>query len=1279
MTSIFKRAGALFTGFLLYNSLLIAQQSDIVINEIMPLNESFRTDSDGEYSDWLELKNLTSSVFSMEGWTLTDDVEIPDKYMFPAINIPANGFLVVYASGKDTLYGLNECHTNFNMDADGEYLALFDASGNPVTVFDPFPPVKTNESYGYLGEELTMFALPSPGVENEETGAVLSEPTFSVQHGIYRDPFSLSIHADEVNVTIYYTLDGSVPSAVNGTVYAGPILINKTTIIRAVVTKGFRFPSEPVTQTYIFPEQVIRQDNSPEGFPDQWGPWTQSAGRAYADYEMDPDLMDDPVFAEDVVEGLKSIPTISLVSDPDNFFSMSTDPETGGIYMYPAPGENDIGRGWERPVSVEYFNADSTESFQVNCGITINGGESRRPEKNPKHSFRLIFRGEYGPSKLNYPIFEEPATTKFNRLILRGGFNNTWTHWGSDQRVRGQYMRDSWAKDTQKKMNHISGNTSYAHLYINGVYWGIYQPAERMDSDFAASYLPGSAEEFDVIKDYVEAADGNLDAWNAMIDASLAGFSSNEAYYAVQGLLPDGSSDPNGTALLDVENLADYMLLNLYGGNTDWDHHNWAATRNRTKPGRGFQFLAWDTEHIFESVGSNMVGENNAGCPSSLFQSLRQNEEFRRMFADRAQKFCFENGPLSPEGARETWDKRMNQVEPAIVAESSRWGDYRRDVHVYSSGPYELYTYSNHWMAERDRLFNDYFPQRTSILLSQLRSAGLYPNLDAPSFFINMSSYRSKIVNKGDVLRITVPEGQIYYTTDGTDPAVWGNTEDPGAISFFGLDADKKVVVPSADIGDEWKTSTGFDDSGWLTCTGTPGGVGYETGSGYENLISLDLKDYMYQDATNPNNSCYVRIRFNVDAADLEELGSLVLNMHYDDGFEAYLNGTKVQSVNAPSTVTWNSASSSGHEATDSPEAFNISEYISLLTEGENLLAIQGLNAKTSSSDFIINASLTGMEDFEVSVSPGAQLYTGTMSLDSSMRIKARTFMDGNWSALNDKYFIIPGDYKGLKITEVQYNPEPVDSVDDDNFEFIEIKNTGSGTLDLGGVKFADGIEYEFEPETQMSPGEFVVLASVTRSFIQKYGFEPFDDYKGRLNNGGEHIALLDPFGDTICSFTYDDDLPWPQYADGTGLSLVPVELNPAGDLKTPDQWRESYHRGGSPGEDDIKDTSTHVTTLTPETLFTFSEAYPNPFREFTYIDYALVENARVNISIYSMAGALVETLVDETLPAGEYQASWNVNTTSAYHVSPGIYLCRITVTTDRATWQDVRKLVLVR
>ncbi|MBN1133119.1 MAG: lamin tail domain-containing protein [Bacteroidales bacterium] len=1254
-----------------------AQSVEIRINEFMALNESTLTDEDGDFSDWIELYNPRPEPVSLAGWTLSDEMDRPGKWALPALYIQPQKHLLIFASGKDRTDPLGKLHTNFQVSGDGEYLGLFNTGGVAVSEFNPaFPPQEADISYGYIDTGYTFFSIPTPGTENLRTGIQVPPPVFSVPHNFFEAPFQLELSAAGGG-SIYFTTDGTLPGETHGTLYTEPLTVQTTAIVRAVAINENGISGPVATQSYIFPEDVIRQPNNPEGYPVEWGPWTYSEGRAPADYEMDPELMTSSSFAASAIEGLKSLTVVSLISDPGHFFNFSTDPETGGIYMYPAPGENDTGRGWERPASVEFFNRDGTVSLQVNCGMEIHGGESRRPEKNPKHSFRLSFRKEYGPSRLRYALLGSECDSSFNSLILRGGFNNTWTHQESDQRARSQYLRDTWTKDTHREMGHLASNSVYAHLFINGMYWGIYTISERLNSDFAESYLVGSAEEFDVIKDYQEVVDGSINAWDQLMDLANAGLSSDENYQRIQGNRPDGTPDPTLNSMVDVVSIADYMLLNMYGGNTDWDHHNWAAIRNRVNPGKGFIFLCWDAEHVLEALNHNVVNENNADCPSRLFQQLRQNDQFKRLFADRVQKFCYQGGPLTPESVRERWDIRKNQVEPALPLESSRWGDYRRDVHSWQSGPYELYTVENHWLAQQNFLFNTYFPARTATLIDQLRTNGLFPELDAPLFYINNEPFTGEKIFRGDRLTMSSAGGMIYYTTDGTDPALWPDQGNNDEILLVAADAGKKALVPKSDIGATWLSDPGYNDNAWQVCSGAPGGVGYEKNTGYENLISLDVGNDMHDDGVEPNTSCYIRIPFPVTADQLNRIKGLSLAVHYDDGFAAYLNGTRVAGANAPANCVWNSAATGSHEAA-AAENFDISGYIDRLTEGDNLLTIQGLNTKTSSSDFIISAVLRGSEELQTGISPEALMYGEPIQLDSSSRIMARTFLDGNWSALNNRFFMIPEDLYTIKITEVHYHPLPADTIDEGDLEFIELKNTGSATLDIGGAKFIDGIDFKFPPETAFRGGEFIVLASDEKGFSSHYGFPPSGEYSGSLDNGGEWIILAGPDGDTLCTLRYNDRAPWPLEADGTGYSLVPVNRNPSGDQNNPYLWRASFEIGGSPGRDDTITTvvSGKIAAADPYQL---GQNYPNPFSDLTYIRFKLPQEAFVEISVYNLVGQKVCTLTNGHLPEGSHVVSWNGTGQSGEPLAGGIYFYRMTIRNREQTAVLTRKMMINR
>ena len=402
------------------------------------------------------------------------------------------------------------------------------------------------------------------------------------------------------------------------------------------------------------------------------------------------------------------------------------------------------------------------------------------PKKTPKHSFRLEFKSKYGPSKLDFPLFSEPdATSRFNTLVLRANFGYTWLHWSATERKAPKYVQDSWGKDTQLAMGYPSAHNKFVHLFLNGIYWGMYNVSERLDEDFMGTYLNGKAADFDVIKDYAEVLNGDITVWNNMMAMANSGLSTQAAYQKIQGNNPDGTRNTAYEPFVDVENLIDYMLMNFYAGNNDWDHHNWVAARNKVEPGKGFKFFSWDAEHLFTNNTIDVTKENNANCPSRLFTKLKDNADFRMLVADHVHQLFFGNGLLTPQSAAERYLKRTKEIEKAILCESARWGDYRRDVHPRDNDN-DLYTPEKYWITTLDWLTNTYFPLRTGLVVSQLRLSGLYPLINAPVF-----SHEGGLINTELDLGMSASTGTIYYTVDGTDPrASGGNVAANGVYTY---------------------------------------------------------------------------------------------------------------------------------------------------------------------------------------------------------------------------------------------------------------------------------------------------------------------------------------------------------------------------------------------------------------------------------------------------------------------------------------------------------------
>jgi hypothetical protein len=454
-----------------------------------------------------------------------------------------------------------------------------------------------------------------------------AQPKFSKPHGLYSDR-SITVAIEGTDVR--YTLDGSTPTAASR-LYTEPLLLEKSTVVRAVEVIGDSL-SPVATATYIFTSSVLTQPDNPKGYPDTWGEYTQIWGTAIADYGMDPEMTGNRQLAQKIVNGLSDLPILSIVTDRDNLFSHEPDEETGGIYIFTGPPVGDAtGHGWTRPASIELIGGPQKHDLSTTCGLRLHGGHGRLAEKNPKHSFRLVFKEKYGPKTLQYPVFGDDEPSKFDQLVVRCHFGNAWQHWSESNRTKAQYSRDVWARRMQRRISGLGINALYVHLFLNGMYWGLYNMAERVDEQFGKDHLGGKKSDIDVVKieedggNHIEAAEGTLDAWEQMVSA-VAGFPSDAPLQQLD-------------SLLDIDAFIDYMLINQYGGNTDWDHHNWYALRRRGQDSQGFRFLCWDTEIIFENVSENNFGKNNgSNYPTGIFHNLLNNQKFARRYLRRAKE-----------------------------------------------------------------------------------------------------------------------------------------------------------------------------------------------------------------------------------------------------------------------------------------------------------------------------------------------------------------------------------------------------------------------------------------------------------------------------------------------------------------------------------------------------------------------------------------------------------------------------------------------------------------
>lgn len=752
------------------------------INEFLASNDTGLEDGDGARPDWIEIYNPNPQAVNLQGYRLTDSSLDPTRWTFPSITIPASGYLVVFASGTGVPDSQGRLHTNFSLAASGEYLALIRPNGTVDDQYSPaYPAQFTDISYGKhpTNNSRRFFSPPTPGSANGSGyEGVVNPPDFSSPRGFYDSPVNVTLSSTTPQAQIRYTTDGSKPTASIGTLYAGSGLpVSTTGKIRAVAYRA-GWLSQPVqTHSYVFVNDVANQPANPPGWPTDWGYSSDAGAVVPSDYEMDPRVVNSTLPGYGIRDALLDIPSVSINMPMADFIS-----PPGGIYASPL---NRV----EKECSVEYLPVDGSEGFQTDCKVEIQGNASRRPARMQKHSLRLTFSSSVGISKLEYPLFPESPVNKFNKLVLRACFSDSWglVSWDSP-RYRpndSQYTRDVWMKRSFGDMGQTTSYGRYVHLYVNGLYFGLHDLTERLEDDYYAEHLGGEAEDWEVNADF---ATGGTRWGQMMAIANSANISTSAGY---QAILP----------YLDVTNFADYMLLHFYADAEDWPHHNGYAAVNNVSGDGKIRFSVWDQEIALDKFSWNRYNSNNGvNTPGTLFQRLRLNPEFRLLFADRVKKHMFDGGAISLTGSTSRYLDVASKIDKAIVAESARWGDTAEktpygnaieqpspltnvDHDAYPPAPHAnepggvYFTREDSWVVERDNVVNHHIPIIHSTtdsrgLIQELRANGLYPAIDAPTF-----SQHGGLLLPGQTLSISAPQGTIYYSTNGSDPrdAATGN------------------------------------------------------------------------------------------------------------------------------------------------------------------------------------------------------------------------------------------------------------------------------------------------------------------------------------------------------------------------------------------------------------------------------------------------------------------------------------------------------------------------
>jgi len=1083
-------------------------------------------------SDWIELFNSGNKLIDISDWSLSDDEKEPGKWRFPKMtSVPAGGYLLILADGMDKeIRGAKYLHTNFKLSGDGEFLGLFDSQGNSKsTLNNKFPKQYNFYSYGALGDtnEFVYFSEPSPGSRNAGpafTGKVKS-PSFSTRGGFVDGNIELKITSKTPNSNIFYTTDGSEPSKTNGSIYTEKITLKKVSekkghVIRAKAFSENLMPSDTKTNTYLIdqnpkllksPTLIITGDSERSLF-DPFGAFAINGGQ-YVNNQWQP----------------------TDSSDYNNVINR--------------------GRCYERSIHAEFYFADRSAGFRSDCGLRAAASSYSRPRMlldqvssspwpargTQKPSFNLYFRDEYGNSEVQLPLngIDDPIDT-YRRFRVRAGKND----------IKNPFIIDELVRRMSRDMGQPASTGVINTLYVNAELKGFYNMVERLRSPwFATVHGSDSETDWDTLALQGKAsnvAEGDMVAWDEMI-SRLNGSRTNANWARV-------------LEMADVTNMIDYYLLNIYMATWDWPHNNWVAARERSDRGR-YRLYIWDAEGAMYNRGNRPVSQEmiqsfiatGNGELRDLWRGLSRWDEFKILFADRINKHLFNGGVLDD---RDFENSHLKNLADQLYGEFSDLLSYMNKESVNEN---IIRSWANTTNGRRQYLLG---PKR-----EDFRNNGLWPKTEPPQF-----SQLGGSVPKGYNLGITNEKGKIYYTTDGSDPREVGGSVNPNATGQSGSSVDV-IILPlnsvwkysdtNGDLGTQWKEPN-YDDSGWKE---GPSPLGFGNISDTHTLPRTNIPIETQINPRPRQITTYFRKSFELENS--QSHFELRLKIMSDGGGAVYLNGKEIfRDSNLEPNATFEMTTSNDTSDLNEGDLDNYVVDATALNEGTNLIAVEMHNGSRSSSDMVMEMQLEATRTNPLN---------DPITINEPVTVMARSLNGNEWSGLTSAKFTVdtvPASNQNLSVMEILYNPQGPNSEereaghdDGDLFEFIKLKNISDTSIDLNGVRFTDGIYFDFSDSQvrTLSPKSSVLIVSDRSAFeMRNNGNEIIaGQYEGKLNNGGERVRLISWSGEPIHDFYYRKESPWPVLNDLDGHSIQII--NPRSDHNDGSNWTASARIGGNP------------------------------------------------------------------------------------------------------------------
>lgn len=1004
----------------------------------MSSNKTFIQDEQGQYDDWFEVYNAGPNNIDLQSYFFSDNPANPQKWEVTASVIIPVGAYVVFWADEDQSQG--PTHTNFKLSASGgETVSIANPSG---TVLDQIllPAIQDDYSYGRQTDGssgLSTFSLPSPNSSNSTGTSRVEDVDFSVPAGVYTSAQTVLLTTATPGATIRYTLNGSEPTG-SSTVYSSAITINNVNTVRAKAFRSGWQASETTSASYL-------------------------------------------------VGANHSLPIVTINTHPDNLWDDEIGiyvKGTNGIVGHCNSTPHNYSQPWERPANIQFFEQSGSQGFNIDAGISIAGGCSRR---NAQKGMNIETKSIYPSENIPYQLFPNRDQHKFRRFKLRAG-GNDWNLSALRDASTHRFVEDEVDVDLQSVRPVI--------LYLNDEYWGVMNirdvhsqhsinykhPKVKKDSlnIFKASlYDPVNIYDFDLKEGQ---ADDFLSLYNYIANNNLA----NATHY---NYVKDK---------IDIKEFINYQLLQIFVANTDWPSNNldiWYEQQGKAR------WLLYDTDFglgrqwsgsnprtanppAFDAI-SAATQQTQSGWPNDkagtrILYKLLQNSDFKNEFV---QRYATQLSILFT-SARTTGivNDLRNEMAPEMQSQLTKFN--------LNGGSLA------NWNADVDAVVN-WLNQRPAHVYTNIQNffgtGGTY-NLTIP---VTSSTNGRVLLNENEYLAPYNYTGKYFDGIPMTVTAV----ADPG----YRFSHWQETGTTTAKITPSYSTNTTLTPVFVAAPDVAINEIHYNPAGSSEEAEFIEL----YNPGTSPRDLSTFEF---VDGICFEFPDNTIIN---PGEYIIIAHDATVYSGQGYQVFEWEDSSLN-----------NDGEHLSLANGAGQIidsLTYNDVNGWASTADngfyslALLDSDLDNSQGISwdvqsVYMTPGAQ----------------------NQFLPYDTYHF-PSN---LVINELHYFPfdsvTPAgDTLGGKNYEFIELKNKSSSPVSLTGVALSRGVTYEFPAGSTIPGNGFLVIAEDSLQFIERYGFSPYGRYSGKLSNLGELVWLSNSSGQLMDAVRYDEAFPWDTNANG--------------------------------------------------------------------------------------------------------------------------------------------------